>query len=130
MKGLTAWSTAVLAGVVGGVAAMVLKSRRQNQADVAIQRSEHGRRRSRAADEAAGTLIRDALRDTFNTAAEHIAVQVHHGLVTLRGEVASLDDIRDFEQVARSVSGVIDVDNLLRLPKAAFATSESDVLPA
>jgi osmotically-inducible protein OsmY len=38
--------------------------------------------------------------------------------VTLRGEVARLDDIDAFEAHARGIAGVDDVNNLLRLPVA------------
>jgi len=45
-----------------------------------------------------------------------MSVTVHKGTVTLRGEVSHLDDIDALEETARSVAGVTDVNNLLRLP--------------
>ena len=48
-----------------------------------------------------------------------LQVTVYKSTVTLRGEVAHLGDIAALEETARSVSGVGDVNNLLRLPTTA-----------
>ncbi len=48
-------------------------------------------------------------------------VSAHKSTVTLRGEVTHLDDIGAFEATARSVAGVSDVNNLLRLAAPASA---------
>ncbi len=48
-------------------------------------------------------------------------VSAHKSTVTLRGEVTHLDDIDAFEATARSVAGVSDVNNLLRLAAPASA---------
>lgn len=58
---------------------------------------------------------RSALRMAFGGAADGVSLRVHRGLLTMRGEVDQLDEIRLYESVARRVPGVVDVDNLLRL---------------
>jgi osmotically-inducible protein OsmY len=45
-----------------------------------------------------------------------IAVNSEGGVVVLRGEVDSLEEIGDIEQRVRKVTGVLDVNNLLHLP--------------
>ena len=45
-----------------------------------------------------------------------IAVNSEGGVVVLRGEVSSLEEIGDIEQRVRKVTGVLDVNNLLHLP--------------
>ncbi|MDQ6848150.1 MAG: BON domain-containing protein [Candidatus Dormibacteraeota bacterium] len=54
-------------------------------------------------------------------AAGGLHVSAHKSTVTLRGEVTHLDDIGAFEATARSVAGVSDVNNLLRLAAPASA---------
>jgi osmotically-inducible protein OsmY len=55
-------------------------------------------------------------------ATSDLQITAHRGTVTLRGEVSRLDDIDALEATARSVPGVADVNNLLRLATTATAT--------
>lgn len=59
--------------------------------------------------------VRSTLRVAFGGAADGVSLRVHHGLLTMRGEVEQLDEIRLYESVVRRVPGVLEVDNLLRL---------------
>lgn len=70
--------------------------------------------RARRGD-AAVLAIRDALSDALGGDADDLSIRTHDGLVTIRGEVDRMDDINAYEAVVRSVPGVVDVDNLLRL---------------
>ena len=56
-----------------------------------------------------------------HTGADTLQVTAHKGTVTLRGEVSRLRDIEAFEVTARSVEGVRDVNNLLRLAASVAA---------
>lgn len=58
---------------------------------------------------------RSALAVAFGGAADGVTLRVYGGLLTIRGEVEELDDIRLYESVVRRVPGVLEVDNLLRL---------------
>jgi osmotically-inducible protein OsmY len=58
---------------------------------------------------------RDALIDAFGTAADDLSLRIHHGVLTIRGEVEQLNDIDRYEAVVRRVPGVVEVDNLVRL---------------
>lgn len=62
--------------------------------------------------------VEDRLAEAFGSATGEVRVSAHRGSVTLRGEVARLDDIDAFEAHARGIAGVDDVNNLLRLPVA------------
>ena len=63
-----------------------------------------------------GDLLIAQVRAALDAAGgDELSIRVTSGLVTLRGEVDDLRDITRYEQVARDVPGVIDVDNLLRL---------------
>jgi osmotically-inducible protein OsmY len=54
----------------------------------------------------------------FGPKAEDFSVTVRAGVVTLRGDVATLDDIRRLGALAEAIPGVTGVTNLLRLPPA------------
>jgi hypothetical protein len=56
-----------------------------------------------------------ALQVAFGDAAAAVTVRATRGVVTMRGEVEDIDHIDGYEQTLRSVPGVKDVDNLLRL---------------
>ena len=58
--------------------------------------------------------VRSAL-DAAGADGSQITLRVHSGMVSLRGEVEDLADISRYEATVRSVPGVVDVDNLLRL---------------
>jgi osmotically-inducible protein OsmY len=62
--------------------------------------------------------VRSELGARHGDGAEAIQVTAHRSTVTLRGEVIHLDDIDAFEATARHVTGVSDVNNLLRLAAA------------
>jgi osmotically-inducible protein OsmY len=47
---------------------------------------------------------------------ERISINVDNGVVFLRGELDSIEQIDEIEQAVRKVTGVIDVRNLLHLP--------------
>jgi osmotically-inducible protein OsmY len=66
--------------------------------------------------------VRAELDQRFGEESAEVGVSAHKGTITLRGEVARLDAIDAFEDAARSVAGVSDVNNLLRLVAAARAT--------
>ncbi len=59
--------------------------------------------------------VRAALDTTFGDSVAQISLRAHAGVVSLRGEVEDLADITRYEFAVRSVPGVVDVDNLLRL---------------
>jgi osmotically-inducible protein OsmY len=124
MKGVGRISAALGATVAGAVAAIFLlprhgARRRQSAAGVAKRQTAHV-----AAIVGAGANRRDAqlvesvraeLTERFGDESAEVGVTAHKGTVTLRGEVARLDAIDEFEASARSVGGVADVNNLLRL---------------
>jgi len=53
---------------------------------------------------------------------DSLAVRAEGGVISLRGEVEDIDDIDRLEAIVRSVPGVTDVDNLLRLRLAGVAS--------
>jgi osmotically-inducible protein OsmY len=55
------------------------------------------------------------LSETFGDESGQIKIRAHDGIVTLRGEVEQLRDITRYDDAVRTVRGVVDVDNLLRL---------------
>ena len=61
-----------------------------------------------------------ALSASFGEPAEAITVRAHDGVVTLRGEVDDMADISRYEAAIRTIPGVRDVDNLLRLRLPGF----------
>jgi osmotically-inducible protein OsmY len=136
MKGLGRISAAIGAGLAGLGAAVFLHPRsgarnRSVAAGVARRRSANvatmvgasvgGPGRGGRRDEQLVQRVRAELSATHAGAADELHVSVHKSTVTLRGEVVHLDDIDSFEATARSVAGVGDVNNLLRLPTPASA---------
>jgi osmotically-inducible protein OsmY len=130
MKRVGRLSAAIGAALAGVGAAVVLHPRsgarhrtatagaaRRQSANVAtllgvsVGRASRHRRPS---DAQLAEDVRDQLRRTFGDAADGIQVSSHHRTVTLRGEVAQLDDIDAYEACARSAEPR-DVNNLLRL---------------
>jgi osmotically-inducible protein OsmY len=135
MKGLGRISAAIGAALTGLGAAVFLHPRsgarnRRVAAGVARRRSASvatlvgtsvagapargGRKESQLSDS-----VHAALRARHADAAESLQVTAHKSTVTLRGEVNYLDDIDAFEATARTVVGVGDVNNLLRLAAPA-----------
>jgi osmotically-inducible protein OsmY len=130
MKGVTRAAAAIGAAVAGIGAAIFLlprhRARRQSAAGAAKRQTAHvaalaGVRASRREAELVDG-VRAELDQRFGEESAEVGVTVHKGTVTLRGEVARLDAIDAFEDAARSVAGVIDVNNLLRLVATARAT--------
>jgi osmotically-inducible protein OsmY len=137
MKGLGRISAAIGAGLAGLGAAVFLHPRsgahnrsvaagvaRRQSANVATMvsasvtsaPSRGGRKQEQLADR-----VRAQLGVEHEGAADALHVSAHKSTVTLRGEVIHLDDIDAFEATARSVAGVSDVNNLLRLATPASA---------
>jgi osmotically-inducible protein OsmY len=130
MKGVTRAAAAIGAAVAGIGAAIFLlprnRARRQSAAGVAKRQSAHvatlvGVRANRREAELVDG-VRAELEQRFGDESAEVGVTAHKGTVTLRGEVARLDAIDAFEDAARSVVGVSDVNNLLRLVATARAT--------
>ncbi len=135
MKGLGRISAGIGAAVAGLGAAVFLNPRggaknRHAAAGVARRQSANvatmvgasvGRtpRRGARHDALLAERVHTALAERHPDA-EPPQVLVHKGAVTLRGEVLRLREIDALELTARSVDGVADVNNLLRL--AATAT--------
>ena len=137
MKGLGRITAALGAGLAGLGAAVFLHPRsgaRNRKAAVGVARRQSANvatmvgasvaaapgRGGRKEGELASS-VRAELGDRHAGAAADIQVSVHKTTVTLRGEVTHLDDIDTFEATARSVAGVSDVNNLLRLAAPASA---------
>ncbi len=130
MKGVTRAAAAIGAAVAGIGAAIFLlprhRARRQSAAGVAKRQTAHvatlvGVRANRREAELVDG-VRAELDQRFGEESAEVGVTAHKGTVTLRGEVARLDAIDAFEEAARSVAGVSDVNNLLRLVATARAT--------
>jgi osmotically-inducible protein OsmY len=130
MKGVTRAAAAIGAAVAGIGAAIFLLPRRgaarRQAAVIAKRQTAHvatlvgvraNRRESGLADG-----VRAELAARFGDESAEVGVTVHKSTVTLRGEVARLDAIEAFEDAARSVDGVSDINNLLRLVATARAT--------
>jgi osmotically-inducible protein OsmY len=137
MKGLGRITAGLGAGIAGLGAAVFLHPRsgarnrrvaagvaRRQSANVATMvgasvvrtSSRGGRREAQLA-----SSVRDALEARHGAASADFQVTAHRSTVTLRGEVSNLDDIEAYEVTARSVAGVGDVNNLLRLAATASA---------
>jgi osmotically-inducible protein OsmY len=99
-------------------AAGVARRRSENVTTIVGRSSGRGRRAElRLADDALATIV-----ERHPGATNDLQVTAHRDTVTLRGEVSRLDDIDALEATARSVPGVADVNNLLRLATTATAT--------
>lgn len=66
-------------------------------------------------DTTIGTKVKAKLFDEDSLSGFAIDVQVFEGTVTLTGAVDSTDDKAQAERVTRSVRGVTDVNNLLKV---------------
>lgn len=66
-------------------------------------------------DDTLADRVRIALSVGFGESAGRIEVRSDRGVVTLRGEVEEIADITTIDAAIRSVGGVVDIDNLLRL---------------
>ena len=137
MKGLGRISAAIGAGLAGVGAAVFLHPRagarnRRAAAGVARRQSanvatmvgasiEHAPGRAGRREEQLADAVRAALAAGHGDVAAGLHVTAHRATVTLRGEVTRLDDIDALEATARSVAGVGDVNNLLRLAAPASA---------
>jgi osmotically-inducible protein OsmY len=82
-----------------------------------------GRRNS----DATADRVAQALEAAVGESARAILVRAEQGVVTLRGEVDEMGDIARYEAVVRSVPGVRDVDNLLRLRLYGVVTRPASV---
>ena len=69
----------------------------------------------RGSDAQLAADARLSLKVAFGEPADELTVKARRGVVTLRGEVADIDDIARYDAAVRSIPGVLDVDNLLRL---------------
>ena len=69
----------------------------------------------RGSDAQLAADARLSLKVAFGEPADELTVKARRGVVTLRGEVADIDDIARYDAAVRSILGVLDVDNLLRL---------------
>ena len=87
-----------------------------------------GRDHSESDDQAIAARARKALAVAFGDRDAALSIRVEQGMLTLRGEVDTIDDIDGYEYVVRQVPGVEDVDNLLRLRLTGRA--QSRMLPA
>lgn len=65
------------------------------------------------------TRVRSALAKHYNLGAAHIKVSTHEGVVHLSGAVGSSVQIDQAESVVGAVDGVLEVDNQLKVGRAA-----------
>jgi osmotically-inducible protein OsmY len=137
MKGLGRISAAIGAGLAGLGAAVFLHPRsgaRNRKVAAGVARRQSANVATMVGASVAGAPGRGGRKEEQLVArvraelsAEHVGavdalhVSAHKSTVTLRGEVIHLDDIDAFEATARSVAGVGDVNNLLRLATPASA---------
>jgi len=85
-----------------------------------------GPRGYRRSDERIREDINDHLTEDWYVDASDVEVTVNNGLVTLTGRVDSRDDKRRAEDIAESVSGVMDVSNQLRVERNIPVTTEPE----
>jgi osmotically-inducible protein OsmY len=85
-----------------------------------------GPRGYRRSDERIREDINDRLTDDWYVDASDIEVTINNGMVTLTGRVDSRDDKRRAEDIAESVSGVMDVSNQLRVERNIPVTTEPE----
>jgi len=85
-----------------------------------------GRRGRREASELR-LQVEDALVEALGVAGAYLNVSAGKGSVTVRGEVASLDQISRVSDVLDRFQGRADVVNLVRLREQAGHSSESSV---
>ena len=92
----------------------------QQRRDMDRRRGGHygkGPRGYKRSDERIAEDINDRLTDDWRLDATEISVSVNQGEVTLSGTVLSREDKRYAEDLADSVSGVLDVQNNLRVER-------------
>ena len=89
-----------------------------------------GPRGYRRSDERIREDINDHLTDDWYVDASDVEVTVNNGMVTLTGRVDSRDDKRRTEDIAESVSGVMDVSNQLRVERNIPVTTEPETTGA
>jgi hypothetical protein len=70
-------------------------------------------------DERIQEEVSDRLTDDHSVDASEISVQVKNGEVTLSGTVSSRDQKRRVEDLAESISGVSEVNNMLKVKTQA-----------
>jgi osmotically-inducible protein OsmY len=85
-----------------------------------------GPRGYRRSDERIREDINDRLTDDWYVDASDVEVTINNGMVTLTGRVDSRDDKRRAEDIAESVSGVMDVSNQLRVERNIPVTTEPE----
>jgi osmotically-inducible protein OsmY len=85
-----------------------------------------GPRGYRRSDERIREDINDHLTEDWYVDPSDVEVTVNNGLVTLTGRVDSRDDKRRVEDIAESVSGVMDVSNQLRVERNIPVTTEPE----
>ena len=89
-----------------------------------VERRPRGLRRGRRGSSVADRA-RLALETAFGDASAALLVRADDGVVTLRGEVDEMGDIARYEEAVRSVPGVTDVHNLLRLRLFGIAARDT-----
>jgi osmotically-inducible protein OsmY len=99
------WGAGLAAGVIGAIGAIRLVR--------GLKRRAGG-----SSDSEVSAAVWSLLCTEFGPKAEDFSVTVRAGAVTLRGDVATLDDIRRLGAEAEAIPGVTAVTNLLRLPPA------------
>jgi len=104
------------------------EAERRRRADEMRQGRYAGRgpRGYRRSDERIREDINDHLTEDWYVDASDVEVTVNNGLVTLTGRVDSRDDKRRAEDIAESVSGVMDVSNQLRVERNIPVTTEPE----
>jgi osmotically-inducible protein OsmY len=85
-----------------------------------------GPRGYRRSDERIREDVNDRLTDDWYVDASDVEVTINNGMVTLTGRVDSRDDKRRAEDIAESVSGVMDVSNQLRVERNIPVTTEPE----
>ena len=99
MRRVVAWTTAAVAGTV--IAIPLIR-----------RRTPWG---AKTEDERVAAVVAGMLRASYGSRAEDFVIRVRRGRVTLRGDVFALADIEQLETRVRTIQGVRDVENLLRI---------------
>jgi osmotically-inducible protein OsmY len=103
------------------VAARVARRHSANVATMVGASVSRAPRRGARHEAQVAESVRLAVGERHPEAVTALQVTAHKGTVTLRGEVSRLGDIDALEATARTVDGVADVNNLLRLATTASA---------
>jgi osmotically-inducible protein OsmY len=80
--------------------------------------NEEGKSAQPVTDTMITTKVKAELAKDRDTAAKDIHVETKNGVVHLNGSVASMAEKDKAEQDARSIDGVVDVNNKLRVASA------------